>query len=113
MYGGVAEWAEGGRAPSEAPWTMRRLVPQRGGGLAEWSMATVLKTVRAQVLVGSNPTPSATRRDSVFFVENFLCGKTVRVNSPRGFESCPHRDEKRYFSQEESRQIPYAQKEST
>ncbi len=30
------------------------------GGMAEWSMAVVLKTARVQALVGSNPTPSAT-----------------------------------------------------
>ena len=30
-----------------------------GGGVAEWLMAAVLKTVVAQATVGSNPTPSA------------------------------------------------------
>ncbi len=30
------------------------------GGVVEWLMAPVLKTGRAQALVGSNPTPSAT-----------------------------------------------------
>jgi hypothetical protein len=29
------------------------------GGVTEWSMVTVLKTVVAQATVGSNPTPSA------------------------------------------------------
>ena len=29
------------------------------GGVAEWTMATVLKTVNPQGFVGSNPTPSA------------------------------------------------------
>ena len=29
------------------------------GGMAEWSMAAVLKTVSPQGDVGSNPTPSA------------------------------------------------------
>ena len=29
------------------------------GGVAEWSIAAVLKTAEAQVSVGSNPTPSA------------------------------------------------------
>ena len=33
------------------------------GGVAEWTMATVLKTVNPQGFVGSNPTPSA-----MFFV---------------------------------------------
>src|SRR3954451_17449188 len=32
---------------------------QNTGGLVEWLMAPVLKTGRAQALVGSNPTPSA------------------------------------------------------
>ena len=32
------------------------------GGVVEWLMAPVLKTGRAQALVGSNPTPSAARR---------------------------------------------------
>ena len=32
------------------------------GGVVEWLMAPVLKTGRAQALVGSNPTPSAERR---------------------------------------------------
>jgi hypothetical protein len=31
------------------------------GGVVEWLMAPVLKTGRAQALVGSNPTPSAAR----------------------------------------------------
>src|SRR5438477_7890289 len=31
------------------------------GGVVEWLMAPVLKTGRAQALVGSNPTPSANR----------------------------------------------------
>ena len=33
------------------------------GGVVEWLMAPVLKTGRAQALVGSNPTPSAERRE--------------------------------------------------
>ena len=32
------------------------------GGVVEWLMAPVLKTGRAQALVGSNPTPSATQQ---------------------------------------------------
>ena len=33
------------------------------GGVVEWLMAPVLKTGRAQALVGSNPTPSAKRKE--------------------------------------------------
>ena len=33
--------------------------PRNAGGVVEWLMAPVLKTGRAQALVGSNPTPSA------------------------------------------------------
>ena len=29
------------------------------GGMAEWTKAAVLKTVMAQAIVGSNPTPTA------------------------------------------------------
>jgi hypothetical protein len=32
------------------------------GGVAEWSIASVLKTEEAQVSVGSNPTPSVSWR---------------------------------------------------
>jgi hypothetical protein len=32
------------------------------GGVVEWLMAPVLKTGRAQALVGSNPTPSALKQ---------------------------------------------------
>ena len=35
------------------------LAPIEQGGVVEWLMAPVLKTGRAQALVGSNPTPSA------------------------------------------------------
>ena len=33
----------------------------RSGGMAEWTIATVLKTVNPHGFVGSNPTPSASR----------------------------------------------------
>jgi hypothetical protein len=36
--------------------------PKKPGGVVEWLMAPVLKTGRAQALVGSNPTPSASLR---------------------------------------------------
>jgi hypothetical protein len=32
------------------------------GGMAEWSMAVVLKTTKVQAFGGSNPSPSATFR---------------------------------------------------
>ncbi len=38
------------------------------GGMAEWSMAVVLKTTRVQALVGSNPTPSANFEYDPYFV---------------------------------------------
>ena len=34
---------------------------RRWGGMAEWTIATVLKTVNPNGFVGSNPTPSANR----------------------------------------------------
>ena len=34
------------------------------GGVVEWLMAPVLKTGRAQALVGSNPTPSAPMKNA-------------------------------------------------
>src|SRR5437660_9125936 len=37
----------------------RRMLLPPFGGVVEWLMAPVLKTGRAQALVGSNPTPSA------------------------------------------------------
>ena len=39
------------------------LARQDLGGVVEWLMAPVLKTGRAQALVGSNPTPSALAGD--------------------------------------------------
>jgi hypothetical protein len=43
-------------AQHRANGTLLRTAP---GGVVEWFMAPVLKTGRAQALVGSNPTPSA------------------------------------------------------
>ena len=37
----------------------------KNGGMAEWTKAAVLKTVVAQVTVGSNPTPTATQYGEV------------------------------------------------
>ena len=42
------------------------------GGVVEWLMAPVLKTGRAQALVGSNPTPSATQF-SIFDLRLSIC----------------------------------------
>jgi hypothetical protein len=36
---------------------------RQGGGMAEWTIATVLKTVEPKGSVGSNPTPSALADD--------------------------------------------------
>jgi hypothetical protein len=55
---------------ADAPWDVRfafhladftgcRILAAAFGGVVEWLMAPVLKTGRAQALVGSNPTPSA------------------------------------------------------
>src|SRR5439155_2118617 len=43
----------------QRPEDSAKLLPQLRGGVAERSKAAVLKTARAQVLVGSNPTPSS------------------------------------------------------
>jgi hypothetical protein len=45
------------------------------GGVTEWSMVTVLKTVVAQATVGSNPTPSAyTKNDLLVGFPRFHSG---------------------------------------
>src|SRR5438874_10364477 len=53
------------------PWQLgccvrlnRRILLPPFGGVVEWLMAPVLKTGRAQALVGSNPTPSASQMRS-------------------------------------------------
>ena len=56
------------------------------GGLAEWSIAAVLKTVELKGSVGSNPTASA-KGVVVQLVRIFAC----HANG-RGFESRPHRN---------------------
>src|SRR6266436_4190136 len=43
--------------PTSCQWHTSR--NEKLGGVVEWLMAPVLKTGRAQALVGSNPTPSA------------------------------------------------------
>ena len=40
-------------------FSMAQFTQAKPGGVVEWLMAPVLKTGRAQALVGSNPTPSA------------------------------------------------------
>jgi hypothetical protein len=66
------------------------------GGMAEWTMAAVLKTVRAQVLGGSNPSPSA--RDEVDMGRSHSLVECARLLSGyrwiytyRGFKSRPPR----------------------
>jgi hypothetical protein len=49
------------------------LSPQ-SGGLAEWSIAAVLKTVKPQGFGGSNPSPSA-----IFYVSKLLFGSNLRI----------------------------------
>ena len=41
---------------------------QVAGGMAEWSKAAVLKTVEGHTSVGSNPTPSANKIVSRFYI---------------------------------------------
>ena len=41
------------------------------GGMAEWSKAAVLKTVEGNTSVGSNPTPSANKIASQFYIKKF------------------------------------------
>gem|GEM_PF-2282783 len=57
---GFAQGKLSARSTLPTGTTMAQL-PQRCylGGVVEWLMAPVLKTGRAKVLVGSNPTPSA------------------------------------------------------
>ncbi len=57
--------------------------------MAEWTKAAVLKTVMAQAIVGSNPTPTAIRRGAgVVELDCLLSSYGV---SHRGFESHPLR----------------------
>src|SRR5437868_9066839 len=55
------------------------------GGVVEWLMAPVLKTGRAQALVGSNPTPSADLSfDFRLRGRTFSTARYVHVNLWRG-----------------------------
>jgi hypothetical protein len=45
----------------------------RHGGMAEWSKAAVLKTVEVNASVGSNPTPSANKIASQFYLRISWC----------------------------------------
>ena len=57
--------------------------------MAEWTKAAVLKTVMAQAIVGSNPTPTAIGRGAgVVELDCLLSSYGV---SHRGFESHPLR----------------------
>ena len=57
--------------------------------MAEWTKAAVLKTVMAQAIVGSNPTPTAIRRGAG--VVELDCLLSSYGASHRGFESHPLR----------------------
>ena len=63
--------------------------------MAEWTKAAVLKTVMAQAIVGSNPTPTAIRRGAG--AAELDCLLSSYGVSHRGFESHPLRfyDKKR------------------
>lgn len=53
-------WDKMAACPQNQPCTEHlRLAECEHGGMAEWPIAAVLKTARAQVLEGSNPSPSA------------------------------------------------------
>jgi hypothetical protein len=54
-------WSQVGAVHQTARGRLRSITPtsRAPGGVVEWLMAPVLKTGRAQALVGSNPTPSA------------------------------------------------------
>ena len=58
--------------------------------MAEWTKAAVLKTVMAQAIVGSNPTPTAIMRRGAGVVELDCLLSSYGV-SHRGFESHPLR----------------------
>jgi hypothetical protein len=49
------------------------------GGVVEWLMAPVLKTGRAQALVGSNPTPSAVEESGQWPPIDDEMGRVQRV----------------------------------
>lgn len=56
------------------------------GGVAEWSIASVLKTEEAQASVGSNPTPSANfaagKEDTSLWDENLFEPRAARQAKP-------------------------------
>ena len=51
------------------------------GGVVEWLMAPVLKTGRAQALVGSNPTPSAGFGRGLVISQSQNCGLLIKGNN--------------------------------
>jgi hypothetical protein len=78
----VAEQQHSSGGVSEVPANVRRArdilcVFRARGGVAEWTIAAVLKTADPQGSVGSNPTPSAMKRP-----------RAARP-SPIGFELAP------------------------
>jgi hypothetical protein len=44
------------------------IISHESGGMAEWSKAAVLKTVEGNTSVGSNPTPSANKITTQFYL---------------------------------------------
>lgn len=54
------------------------------GGVAEWLMATVLKTVNVRAFVGSNPTPSVLTRDLARYLFGKDAGNVKEVALPPG-----------------------------
>ena len=59
------------------------------GGVVEWLMAPVLKTGRAQALVGSNPTPSASQR--VISSYQWAEGASARKAKRKKFQGMPRK----------------------
>src|SRR5437764_8400331 len=76
-----------------AQFTRARL----SGGVVEWLMAPVLKTGRAQALVGSNPTPSADLsfdfrlRGRTFSTARYVHGNLCRGEGEKGQVCSNHR----------------------
>ena len=71
---------------SSASQWQNPLPPQYLGGVVEWLMAPVLKTGRAQALVGSNPTPSAFSQGDPLSMRE----RSIRVRCRATIPGCPN-----------------------
>ena len=79
---------------SSASQWQNPLPPQYLGGVVEWLMAPVLKTGRAQALVGSNPTPSAFSQGDPLSMRERSIRVRCRVTIPGCPNSPPGRQER-------------------